>query len=176
MASQEEWPALSSTQPTNEKPKHEETGQKDKDGNSVTTPSAANPPTDPLEAERRLAKFCAAYSEVAFDTLLTKFPAGSTKAAAPVIDNSKRTRASELARLEAALITIIEMGLINHRMDLLSEKLVAMPETSAWEKIRVDALKAAREAEHGLLVKLSQANMGLAGVGVLRPRWARQDW
>lgn len=117
--------------------------------------------TLPTERELDLARFCSVYSSIPFSTIASECPSPST---AP----SGYGSLVQTGHLEDELSSLISSGLLaNSRLDIVDRNLVSLGGDSRQAPF-TQALEAAAEIEHAMLLKLHQANVLLAGLVVKR--------
>jgi len=117
----------------------------------------------PTKHELNLVKFCSAYSDLSFATISATYPPLSDYNL-PTTDTVSTPPGA--SKLETELSSLIGKGMLEHRIDAVDEKLVLPKRGGPWRGIRDEALRAAREHEHELLLRLHRVDVVLTGIEV----------
>ncbi|KAK4962476.1 hypothetical protein LTR10_000102 [Elasticomyces elasticus] len=120
----------------------------------------------PTTRELSMTKYCNVYSDISLSTLATAFPPSydTPRELASVSSNEISSR----DEMEAEVSELIMQGMLpDHRLDLSArEGRIVSIQSGAWVRIYGDAIKAAHEVEHEMLLRLHKVNVVLAGLGV----------
>ncbi|KAK5703407.1 hypothetical protein LTR17_022136 [Elasticomyces elasticus] len=120
----------------------------------------------PTKRELSMTKYCNVYSDISFSTLAIAFPQSyDTPLELASVSSTKVFSRDEM---EAEVSELIMQGMLpNHRLDVSAQEgRIVSIQRGAWERIYGDAIKAAHEVEHEMLLRLHKVNVVLAGLEV----------
>ncbi|KAK5730167.1 hypothetical protein LTR15_000101 [Elasticomyces elasticus] len=120
----------------------------------------------PTTRELSMTKYCNVYSDICLSTLVTAFPPSCDTP--QELASISSTGLSSRDEMEAEVSELIMQGMLpHHRLDVSARQgRIVSIQHDAWERIYKDAIVAAHEVEHEMLLRLHKVNVVLAGLEV----------